>query len=222
MLCSPSLNAQSNSSFEDQYGSWYMYFWNAKKKIGLFGFQGDIQRRNWDYGSDLEQWMLRGGVTFSPKSNDILFTQGYARIITGTFGTSTSTVHEDRIYQEALLSQKVLKRVHLTHRFRYEQRWVEGQAFRTRYRYNLFMNIPLNRPTMEDNTIYLALYNELFINGQRSIGNGNTVELFDRNRFYSALGYRINSSFKVQVGNMIQTTDNWEKSQFQLSLHHSL
>ena len=36
-------------------------------------------------------------------------------------------------------------------------------------------------------TLYLALYNELFINGQRDIGNSNSVELFDRNRAYAAL-----------------------------------
>ncbi len=75
---------------------------------------------------------------------------------------------------------------------------------------------------MENNTIYLALYNELFINGQRNIGNGNTVEVFDRNRFYSAIGYMINKGIKVQAGIMIQSTDGWSKNQLQVSFHQKL
>ena len=74
---------------------------------------------------------------------------------------------------------------------------------------------------MEKNTIYLALYNELFMNGQRTIGNGNTVEFFDRNRLYGAVGYVIQDGLKVQLGVMNQTTDSWGKNQIQLSLHHS-
>ena len=38
---------------------------------------------------------------------------------------------------------------------------------------------------MDNKTIYLALYNEIFINGQRDIGNDATVEIFDRNRVLS-------------------------------------
>ena len=51
---------------------------------------------------------------------------------------------------------------------------------------------------MEKNTIYLALYNEIFINGQRDIGNGNSIEIFDRNRFYAALGYMVNKDLKMR------------------------
>ena len=50
---------------------------------------------------------------------------------------------------------------------------------------------------MEDKTIHLALYNELLINGQRKVGNGNTVEIFDRNRFYTALSYMIKKGLKI-------------------------
>ncbi len=75
---------------------------------------------------------------------------------------------------------------------------------------------------MNKKTLYLALYNEVFINGQRSTGNGNTVEIFDRNRFYVALGYMIKEGLKIQFGVMNQTTDNWSKNQFQLSFHHKL
>jgi len=63
------------------------------------------------------------------------------------------------------------------------------------------------------------LYNELFINAQRDIGDMRTVEIFDRNRFYSGLGYVFKPNLKVQLAYMKQTTDSWAKQQLQLSLH---
>ena len=75
---------------------------------------------------------------------------------------------------------------------------------------------------MDDKTLYLALYNEIFINGQRNIGNGNSVEIFDRNRLYLAMGYIIKKGLKIQMGYMKQSTDNWQKSQFQFSFHQKI
>ena len=75
---------------------------------------------------------------------------------------------------------------------------------------------------MDEKTVYLAFYNELFINGERNIGDNKTVEFFDRNRLYIALGYFIKKQLKVQLGMMTQTTNNVEKSQLQLSIHHTI
>lgn len=206
---------------QDQIGAWYMYFFNKNFDDSKWGFQGDLQFRNWDFGADLEQLLLRGGFTYRPDNADIKFTLGYGNITTGAFGEDNTTTSESRIYQEALFPVKFGNRFYSTHRFRYEQRFVENQDFRTRYRYNLFLNVALNKPEMEKGTLYLALYNEIFINGQREIGGGRRVQIFDRNRFYSALGYVIKKGLKVQLGHMRQVTDNWGKNQIQLSLHQS-
>ncbi|MCP9199137.1 DUF2490 domain-containing protein [Gramella sp. GC03-9] len=214
-------NTAQSQIDEDQTGAWYMYFWNTSFGESQWGLQGDAQYRNWNLGGDLEQLLLRGGLTYSPKNANIKFTLGYANITTGEFGDGNETVSENRIYQEALLPHKLTDRFYLTHRFRYEQRWVEDQDFRTRYRYNLFLNVPFNQKNLGKGAVYLALYNEIFINGEREIGDGREVELFDRNRFYSALGYAIKDNLKVQAGYMTQTTDAWTKGQIQLSLHHS-
>ncbi|MCH2224196.1 MAG: DUF2490 domain-containing protein [Crocinitomicaceae bacterium] len=203
---------------EDKVGAWYMYFFNTKLKEGPWGVQGDVQLRNWNLGGDLEQLLLRGGLTYSTEK--VKLTLGYGNVTTGKYGTDNSTTMESRIYQEALYPVRFSKRIFTNHRFRFEQRFVNNQNFRTRYRYNLFVNIPLNKAEMGNKTLYLALYNELFINGKRDIGNGNQVEIFDRNRFYTALGYFINKGLKVQLGIMNQTTDSWSKNQLQLSLHH--
>mgnify|MGYP001404009663 CR=1 FL=1 len=75
--------------------------------------------------------------------------------------------------------------------------------------------------TMTPKTYYIALYNELFINGQRDIGDNRSVAFFDRNRFYSGIGYVIKPGYKVQLGVMKQTTNTWAKRQLQFSFHHS-
>ena len=206
---------------KDQLGAWYMYFFTKKLGDKGFGIQGDYQFRYWDLGSDREQLLLRTGFTYRPKKAEVMFTLGYAFISSGEFGDSRNSVPENRIYQEALLPQKVGGRVFLTHRFRYEQRWVENQDFRTRYRYNLFLNLPLNGTELKKNVVYLALYNEIFINGQTDIGDGRMVERFDRNRTYLGLGYGLRNNLRMQGGWMNQTTSQVSKGQLQLSLHHS-
>ena len=72
-----------------------------------------------------------------------------------------------------------------------------------------------------EKTFYVALYNELFINGEKSIGDGREVDLFDRNRLYTAIGYVLKPGLMTQFGIMRQTTSNWSKNQLQISLHHT-
>ena len=218
-LFSFSLFSQVNP---EEQGGWYMYFWSADLKKHGLGFQGDVQYRNWNIMGDLEQLLLRAGMTYQPKNTKVKFTLGYGFILSGGYGFSdNSTKIEHRIYQEALLPHKIGSRVYLNHRFRFEQRFVQNQNFRLRLRYNLFINIPLNKPAMKKGVFYLALYNELFVNTARDIGNGATVEFFDRNRLYGALGYHILDKLKVQLGYMYQSNNSYGKGQFQLSVHHS-
>lgn len=206
---------------ESQTGAWYMYFCNHQFKDSQWGIQGDFQYRDWQGLGDLEQLMLRSGLTFSPRESGVIFTLGYANITTGQFGDSDDTFAENRIYQEALFSQKLGNRFYLSHRFRYEQRFVENQDFRTRYRYNLFLNVPINKKELSPNAVYAALYNELFINGETDIGDNRVVELFDRNRTYLGIGYVFNPTLRFQLGWMNQKTVDWGKGQVQFSMHHN-
>jgi hypothetical protein len=216
---------QSISSFaqpdEDVLGMWYMYFWNHDFKNSQWGLQGDYQYRSWNFMSDQEQLLLRTGITYRPINTNIKLTAGYGFINSGQYGEDKSSSKESRIYQEALLPQKVGERFLFTHRFRFEQRFVQNQDARTRWRYNIFLNIPLNNTSLASKTAYFAFYNELFLNGQRSIGNNKSVEIYDRNRTYGGLGYVFNKGMRVQLGVMRQATDTWIKSQGQVSLHHS-
>ena len=205
----------------DQLGAWYMLFWSTRFDDSSIGLQGDVQHRNWNAGSDLEQLLIRAGLTYAPPNAPVLFTGGVAHITSGAFGDSDETSAERRVYQEALVRQPLGRLVSLRHRYRFEQRWVDGQDFRTRFRYALFGDVGLNGRGTGDGSIYLALYNEVFINGQLEVGRGRTVERFDRNRFYTAVGFGISDQARLQAGYMIQTLPGGSKGQIQISLHAS-
>ena len=213
----PIANAQVD---EDETGAWYMYMWNTTLENSNFGFQGDIQHRNWDLGGDLEQLLIRGGATWSPDNSAITYTLGLAHITSGAYGRDDSKTRERRLYQEALIPQVLGSKVYLTHRLRLEQRDVDDQDFRNRFRYFIALNYPLNQDTLGQGAIYLSLYNELFVNLERGIGNNREVDYFDRNRSYLAVGYSLTDTVRLQFGYMHQETDNLGKGQLQFNLFH--
>ena len=197
-------SVRASATDEDQIGGWCMAFLNKDFAGGRFGVQGDIQHRTWDGGGDLEQLLIRGGLSYRPNALPGKYTLGVANITSGQFGQSKQTKTENRAYQDALIPQRVGEKSFLKHRLRFEQRWVNVQDFRTRFRYALLANVPPNRPDLISGAFYLAFYNELFINGQRDIGRGREVDLYDRNRFYAALGYQFSDTGQIQAGYLQQ------------------
>ena len=210
--------APAQSIDEDKIGAWYIYAFNYDRKDSRWGAQGDIQYRNWDTIGDLEQLLIRGGLTYRPESLPGKYTLGYANITSGTFGSSSRTLREERAYQEALFPHRLGERVYVRHRLRYEQRWVDYQDFRTRFRYGLFVDIPFNKTTLDKDAWYLSLYNEIFLNGEHDIGLDKRVDTYDRNRFYAAIGYSISDTLKLQIGYMHQDTKAYQKGQLQFGI----
>lgn len=163
--------------------------------------------------------LLRTGLKYNLKNGGASFLAGYGSITSQAEGDATNSIHENRLYQEVILRQK-LGNVGLMHRFRYEQRWIENQDFRTRFRYTIFVNVPINSIELgEKSSWYLQGYDELFINGEKL---DNKIEYFDRNRLYLGLGYRVVKNLAFQVGIMQQATDSRSKTYLQLSAFHQL
>jgi hypothetical protein len=203
---------------EDELGAWYTYAWTATFEERRIGLQGDVQYRNWDSVGDLEQLLLRAGVTFRINDSRALYTAGLAHITSGAYGSSSETSGERRMYQEASIPARVGRKVFLTHRFRFEQRWVDGQDFRSRLRYFFGLNVPFNQETLGKGATYLSFYNELFANLERNIGDGQRVDSFDRNRAYLAIGRSLRDDLRLQVGYMFQKTETVGKGQLQINV----
>ena len=200
---------------QDNVGGWHAYFGNVAIPESRFSIDAEAQFRYHEMGSDLQQLLLRSGVKFAA-TESLSLTAGYAFVQTENVGGPDSPVRENRLYQEANLTQKTW-RFNFRHRFRYEQRFVEDRDFNTRYRYCLFVDIPINRPEMDAKTFYASLYNEIFINGQKTSDNR---AVFDRNRLYLGAGYRFSKNLAVQAGWMNQVLENSAKAQVVLSVHH--
>lgn len=206
--------AQDNSDV----GAWYMYFGNLKFKESPWAIHGELQYRNHRVISDLEQILVRTGLQYNLK-NGMSFLAGYASITSQPPGDLINSTHENRWYQEAILRHKAGK-IGLQHRFRYEQRWLDDTEFKTRLRYALFINIPINPVQLgEKGSWYIQGYNELFINGENP---NNNQKYFDRNRLYLSVGYRIINNFALQLGILEQTTNSHSKTYLQVSTFHQM
>ena len=196
-----------------------MYFGNLRFKESPWAIHGEAQHRNFNMLGDLDQLLLRTGLQYNSKSGQSSFLAGYSSITNGKEGDSKATFHENRLYQEVILRQKTGK-LGLMHRYRFEQRWIENQNFRTRFRYAFFVNVPLNSKELaEKGAVYLQIYDEIFVNGEKLKGK---VQLFDRNRLYLGLGYRLQKGLALQLGFLEQTTNSISRGQFQFGVHQQL
>ncbi len=202
----------------DSTGGWYAYAFNTNYGDSQFGIAGDLQHRNFKVADDFQQWIARAGVTYSPKNVDITLVAGYSYFTTGTLGESNAKTHENRLYQDAILKQKLGARIYLGHRFRFEERFIPNQDFRTRIRYQLAARLPLNKKDLSKNAVFLVAHNEVFINGQKKIGDGRVVNLFDRNWLAGGLGYVVSDKIRLEVTYMQETTEIGNKGQLWFTL----
>lgn len=100
---------------------------------------------------------------------------------------------EPRFWHQWLLTQNV-GRVKLLHQFRFEHRFKrnnligEDYLYTNRYRYKITAYIPLNKPKMENKTLFLAPSNEIFFETGSHI-----INILEENRVYTAVGYTYNN-----------------------------
>ncbi|MFB1013096.1 MAG: DUF2490 domain-containing protein [Bacteroidia bacterium] len=177
------------------FGNWMIYFGNNKLNE-KFNIHNEVQYRNYNAVGDLEQLLLRTGLGYNltPNNNNLLLGYGFIRSENYQNLDTKLVLNEHRIYQQFITKQS-FGRVSLSHRYRLEERFV-ADDFKMRFRYFLATNIALNHKLLVPNTIYLSAYNEIFINAKN--------QLFDRNRIYGGLGYKVSNNLKLEIGYMNQ------------------
>ena len=195
---SPSTKAQT----VHQNTGW-LFLMNSSKFNDKWGAHFDLQLRSSDEFKNVRNLLIRPGITYHFNSANNL-TLGY--LFTQTYTPGAASITEHRSWEQFIRTHKI-KTVNVSHRFRLEQRFIEKIAaddvFAQRLRYFVRFLVPLKKDVQTfEQGFFVAIQNEIFLNVQNKEGVNNS--LFDQNRAYGALGYRIQKKIDIEAGYMNQ------------------
>lgn len=176
---------------------WLEYQWRREEVI-----------LNW------QQSLARVGVQYHFK-NGVNALLGYGYIMTYPYGDFPAGPHyipEHRIFEQLTWNSSI-GRFNLNHRLRLEQRFIgkvnqtaadhtiTDWVYTNRVRYQLRAAIPINKKLIEDKTVYVATFDELFI----GFGKNVNQNVFDQNRIGLLAGYQFNKLIRAEAGYFNQT-----------------
>jgi hypothetical protein len=169
----------------------------------------------WRRTSGLKYWqqgLFRTAIQYKPYNN-VSIAVGYAEAETFTYGdypiAVNGTFPEHRIFEQLILKQSFNK-LTVINRFRIEQRWlgrvkagtnreIEGWNFLHRFRYQCRVQMPIW--IKKDKQFYVAAADEIFIGAGKKVG----VNIFDQNRIFLLMGYKLNKNISFETGYFNQT-----------------
>ena len=176
------------------------------------------QLRSQKFINDFYYHEVKTGVNIRPnKSFGILIGMGqYATYSNGGNFKTPVISHEFRLWEQFTLVNNIGK-VKIEHRYRIEQRW-RNDEYRNRFRYRLNPIIPINKKSIQNHTLFVTLYDEIFITNQPSY--------FERNRFFIGAGYKFSEALAAQTGYIYQfdykINDETGKAFFNLALLYTI
>lgn len=206
-------------------GAWYMYFGKIQlsDKISI---HNETQWRRYQVVDEFQQSLTRVGVNYHINKENVI-TAGYGFINTKfpglvipynvdpTFDSRDKFSNEHRIWQQYIQKHK-LGKLYFDHRFRLEQQFINKEgisSYNNRARYKIGLAIPLTKKEMIDKTLFFYWYDEVFLNISDTP--------FSQNRFYTALGYKVNKTFSLQAGYLWWYT-NQLNNRLQLGVFYNL
>lgn len=194
--------------------AWLMYFGDHKiSKYWGIHIEGQIRRN--DFVQQWQQLLLRTGINYHI-NEQIFATVGYCFVETYPYGDFPvkSSFPEHRLWEQLQIKNQI-QQFEWISRFRLEQRFSElpilntisntyepGDALYTnRFRLLNRVSIPFSGQKIIDKSFYISFYDELFINFGKNVG----LNLFDQNRAYAAIGYKIPKMGRLEIGYLEQT-----------------
>ena len=200
-----------------QESGWLASF-NTIKLGAKTSLHAELQIRSTDNLAALQTILPRAGFNYHVNKM-FTVTAGYAYILNRTEQQGiASLLPEHRLWQQLIFMQPGLPRgMSLQHRIRFEERFLpeatvsngelkkDGTLFTTRFRYFARFILPLqSHGGSFTRGAFAALQEEVFLNtSQQDNVNG---QVFDQNRAYLALGYRLSSKMDVEAGYLNQYT----------------
>jgi hypothetical protein len=201
--------AQNDRIKDDNTIAWAQLFGTVKlnnKWDALFEYQ-------WRRLDGLKYWqqsLLRTGIQHR-LNNQVSFAVGYAWIETFPYGdypiAANGTFPEHRIHEQVQL-RNTFGKLSINQRLRIEQRWIgrvqantnrkiEDWIYSNRFRHLVRLQYPL----MDNNKLYSAVADEVFISAGKNVG----ANVFDQNRIMLILGSKLSNQLSLEAGFINQT-----------------
>lgn len=221
------LNIHAQRQSTDNLNGWFMYFGDHKfaDKWGIH-IEGQLRRN--DIISNGQQLLLRTGINYHFNPN-VFTTVGYCYVETYPYGEfPVKVTFPEHRFWEQLQIKTQLSNFEWVSRFRLEQRFSQlpinnagifepGDAVYTnRFRLLNRFSLPFKGSKIEDKSFYLTAYDEIMINFGEHVG----MNLFDQNRAYLALGYKVPKLGRLELGYMNQIVIR--PSGLQVEYNHTL
>lgn len=177
--------------------------------------EGHWRRDN--LGKDWQQLLLRPAINFH-LNDHVLLTQGYSYYFNYAYGDFPIKYPnwEHHLYQQVQLSGQAIGRARLQHRFRMEERFIakmkpsaddpaqgtfDGYAYQSRFRYRVWLTVPLGHEQVEPGVFSANLYDEVFLN----FGDSQRLDYIQQNRISALLGYQVSKPVSILAGYLYQT-----------------
>ena len=208
-------------------GFYTKYHFNDK-----WAYYGEYHIRRRDWANDMAQIYLRFGATYSI-AKYLDFTAGFVHPYYWAPDQNDPNVDkvvpQYRTWEQAVLATP-FEHIKVYHQLRTEQRWKRGYEkgspykLTHRFRYKLTMYVPLNKPAFENHTLFLSMYEEIFIQAGKSV----IYDHLEDNRVFVGLGYNLSAPLQVQAGYMYTFRHDDAPHQyenrhiFRLSFYHHL
>ena len=200
---SRSAQAQVERKYTTHVQGWYLYkgdhFFTDK-----WGLNTELHLRRARFVDPL-QLVAQGGLHYK-LSNEVQLSGAYTFTHTHPYSDNPALNHfsEHRLTEQALLKADYGPFL-VQHRFRLEQRFIkrptqENTTYLNRTRYQLKATLPLLGGTLEEKEPYVAASNEVFIN----FGENVQANIFDQNRAYAGVGYKISKAASLEIGYLHQ------------------
>jgi len=204
LLLNQAGQGQSNTS------AWGSLFVNGPFR-GKWGLHLDAQVRSSNGMDQLALWLFRPGLQYQAHARHWL-TLGYAYVEGRYQGPGLRyfkpehRIWQQWIYQQPIGTYSLQHRIRVEQRFLGNTRYLEGfgaplaPIYSTRLRYFNRMVLPWSRQRPFGKGAFGALQNEVFLHvtGKDKM-NG---KVFDQNRLYLALGYRVSPRWDLEGGYM--------------------
>ena len=211
LVTSSRMNAQTVRQYTSNYNGWFVY--NGNHKLSdKWGLHLEAQWRRYKIVLHNQQLLLRAGINYyvNPK---VMLTAGYCFAETYPYGAfaSKAAFPENRVWEQLLLKDNI-GMVEVINRLRFEQRFINspvlqsgeyepGEAVYTnRVRIYEGFSIPFKGKTIEDHSLYVAAFDEVYIN----FGKNVAFNIMDQNRAYLGIGYKIPKAGRLQIGYLNQ------------------